>query len=209
MKAFISLCQGVASPVVARSSLQIARHRMNIFIRLLGCVYGIWNLDFFRTIIPPICVSVTPLQALALDYAIAFYPLLLVTVTYILVSMYSRNVRVIVWLWKPFHKLLGFFSNKKTDFESSIVKAFATFFLLSYLKLIDVSFDFLLYTEMYTFEHSNSRQYSIRYVLYLDASVDYFSKEHLPYAITALFVLIFVIIFPLVFLVIYPMRWFQ
>ena len=209
MKAFIFLCQGVASPVVARSTLRIARNKMDIFIRLLGCAYGIWNLDFFRTIIPPICVSITPLQALVLDYAIAFYPLLLITVTYALVSMYSRDVRVIVWLWKPFHKLLGSFRNKNFDFEGSLVKAFATFFLLSYLKLIDVSFDFLLYTEMYTFEHSNSSQYSVRYVLYLDASVDYFSKEHLPYAITALFVLIFVIIFPLVFLVIYPMRWFQ
>ncbi len=62
---------------------------------------------------------------------------------------------------------------------------------------------------MYTFEHNNSSQYSVRYVLYLDASVDYFSKEHLPYAITALFVLTLIIIFPLVFLVIYPMRWFQ
>ena len=209
MKAFIFLCQSVASPIVARSFLRVARNRMNIFIRLLECVYGIWNLDFFRTIIPPICVSVTPLQALALDYAIAFYPLLLVSVTYILVNMHGRDVRVIVWLWKPFHKLLGSFRNKNFDFEGSLVKAFATFFLLSYLKLIDVSFDFLLYTEMYTFEHSNSSQYSVRYVLYLDASVDYFSKEHLPYAITALFVLIFVIIFLLVFLVIYPMRWFQ
>ena len=127
MKAFISLCQGLASPIVLRSFLRVARNRANIFIRLIGCVYGIWNLDFFRTIIPPICVSVTPLQALALDYAIAFYPLLLVTVTYILMSMYSRDVRVIVWLWKPFHKLLGSFRNKKTDFEGSLVKTFATF----------------------------------------------------------------------------------
>ena len=63
-------------------------------------VFGNW-INIFQTIIPPICVSVTPLQALALDYGIAFYPLLLATVTYILVSMYSWDVRVIVWLWKP------------------------------------------------------------------------------------------------------------
>ena len=82
MKAFISLCQGVASPIVARSFLGISRNRMNIFIRLLECVYGIWNLDFFRTIIPKL-------------------PLLLATVTYILMRMYSWDVLVILWLWKP------------------------------------------------------------------------------------------------------------
>ena len=44
MKAFISLCQGVASPIVLRSFLRVARNRMDIFIRLAGCVYGfgIW-----------------------------------------------------------------------------------------------------------------------------------------------------------------------
>ena len=71
-------------------------------LKILGTWYGIWNLDFFRTVLPPICLDITPLQALVLDYAIAFYPLLLVVMTYILISLHSRDVRVVVWLWKPF-----------------------------------------------------------------------------------------------------------
>ena len=40
-------------------------------------VLGIWNLDFFRTVIPDICLNVNTPQVLALDYLVAFYPMLL------------------------------------------------------------------------------------------------------------------------------------
>ena len=45
--------------------------------KVLFAIYGIWNLDFFRTLIPHICVNVDTLKALALDYAVAVYPLIL------------------------------------------------------------------------------------------------------------------------------------
>ena len=45
--------------------------------KVIFTLYGIWSLDFFRTLMPHICVNVDTLQALALDYAIAFYPLIL------------------------------------------------------------------------------------------------------------------------------------
>jgi len=35
-------------------------------------MYGIWNLDFFRTLVPHICLQVNTLKALVLDYAIGF-----------------------------------------------------------------------------------------------------------------------------------------
>ncbi len=46
---------------------------------------GIWNLDFFRYLIPSFCIkkSLTPLQSAALEYVIAIYPLLLVAITYV------------------------------------------------------------------------------------------------------------------------------
>ena len=40
-------------------------------------LYGIWNLDFLRTVIPHICLNVTTLQVLAPDYVLAVYPLVL------------------------------------------------------------------------------------------------------------------------------------
>ncbi len=57
--------------------------------------------------------------------------------------------------------------------------------------------------------NANSKEYAIRYVLYYDATVEYFGQDHLPYAILALFVGVFVVILPIVFLLVYPMNWFQ
>ena len=165
------------------------------------------TLTFSEQSFPQYVLDITPLQALALDYAIAFYPLLLVLITYMLIKLYSHDVRIIVWLWKPFYKCFGSIRNT-WDFEGSVVKAFATFFILSYLKLLNVSFDFLIYAEVYTLKNS-CLSYSTRYALYYDASIEYFGKEHLPYAVLALFVMTFVILLPVAFLIIYPMRCFQ
>ena len=207
MRAFISICQGLASPIVITALLRLAKNRMSTATRILGLIYGIFNLDFFRTVLPPICLDITPLQALALDYAIAFYPLLLALITYVLIKLYSYDVRIIVWLWKPCYKCFGLIRNT-WDIEGSVAKAFATFFILSYLKLLDISLELLMYTEVYTLKNSSSN-YSTRYALYYDASVEYFGKEHLPYAVLALFVMTFVVILPVAFLIIYPMRCFQ
>ena len=38
-------------------------------------LYGVWNLDFFRTLYPPICLNIDPFQVLVLDYVVAAYPL--------------------------------------------------------------------------------------------------------------------------------------
>ena len=207
MRAFIAICQAIVSPIAIKTYLRAAKFKNTLIIRMLGLIYGIFNLDFFRTVLPPICLDITPLQALTLDYAIAFYPLLLVLITYVLIKLYSHDVRIIVWLWKPFHKCLRLIRNT-WDFEGSVAKAFATFFILSYLKLLNISFELLIYTEVYTLKNS-SLSYSTRYALYYDASIEYFGKEHLPYAVLALFVMTFVVLLPVAFLIIYPMRCFQ
>jgi len=110
--------------------------------RIVFALYGIWNLDFFRTLIPHVCLKVSTLQALALDYAIAFYPLILLSITYVLIELHACNVRVIVVLCRPFHRCVSCLRSH-CDVKTSIVGAFATFFLLSYLRILGVSFDLL------------------------------------------------------------------
>ena len=110
LKLFISISQGIFSPIVARAFLSVVSRKAYIenFTRALGSFYGIWNLDFFRTVIPPICgTDISQIQVLALDYAIAFYPLVLVILTYFLISLHSCDVRIVVWLWRPFHKVFS------------------------------------------------------------------------------------------------------
>ena len=208
VRGFITVCQGLASSISLRAYLTVAESTAytNILLRTTGTLYGIWNLDFFRLVIPPICLNLSSLQALALDYAIAFYPLLLVVLTYILIILHSRGVRIVVCLWKPFQKLCA--SRKNWDLQGSVVKAFATFFLLSYLKILNTTFDLLVFTNMYSLPFGEKYYYK-HSSLYYDASVEYFKGSHLYYGIAAIFVGIFFVFLPLVFLVIYPMRWFQ
>ena len=206
VRGYISICQGLVSPMSIRAYLSIAVNKpyLDVSVRVVGLIYGIWNLDFFRTVIPPICLNINPIQSLMLDYAIAFYPLILVVLTYILISLHDRDVRIVVWLWKPFHKV--FHSLKRDwDFEGSVVKAFATFFLLSYLKILNITVDLLSYTEKYTLS-MGKQTYQAKPALYYDPSVEYFHGEHLYYGIAAILVGTFIVILPLVFLVIYPMR---
>ena len=48
------------------------------------------------------------MEALALDYVIAAYPIILVIISYVLIELYDRNVRCVVYLWKPFYWVLSF-----------------------------------------------------------------------------------------------------
>ena len=88
--------------------------------------------------------------------------------------------------------------------RTSIVEAFATFILLSYVKLLSVSSDLLIPTHVY---HVNGS--SVGLFVYYDATIEYFGREHLPYGVLAVFVLLVFIIFPLLLLLLYPMRCFQ
>ena len=207
LRAFITVSQGLSSPVCIRVLLRSGERSavIDFVIKSLATLYGVWNLDFFRTIIPPICLNITPLQALLLDYGIAFYPILLIIVSYILIRLYCHNTRLAIWIWKPFKRCFNT-SGTKWEVQGSIVNAFATFLLLSYMKVLVVSFDLLVYTEIY---NQNGSGYTITSALYYDASVEMFSKEHLPYAITAIIVLLIINVTPLLFLVFYPMKVFQ
>ena len=166
-------------------------------------LYGIWNLDFFRTLLPHICVNVDTLQALALDYAIAFYPLILLVITYVLIQVHICNFRIISFMCRPFHRCTEHFRSQ-WDVRTSIVEAFATFLLLSCVKFFNVSFDLLIPTQVY---HVNGS--SLGLYLYYDATIEYFGEEHLPYGVLAVFVILVFIFFPLLLLLLYPMQCFQ
>ena len=205
--AFVTFSQALVFPANVRVFLRASNkmsHSPGLAIKLISTLYGFWNLDFFRTFIPhKICLKVDTLQALALDYSIAFYPLGLIIVTYVLIELHDHNFRVIVWIWRPFHRCFARF-RQKWDIRASIIDAFATFLILSNIKILSVSLDLLTPTSVYSTNGSVVGLY-----LYYDASIEYFGKKHLPYAILALFVVLTFIIFPILLLFLYPMRCFQ
>ena len=144
LNGIVAVCQFLSCPLHLRGIMQGTKHtRMFVIVKILATSYGIWNLDFFRTVIPPICLPLSTLQTLALDYLVALYPLVLVLVTYALLTAYERGVGVVVLLCTPFHRW-AVRLRKKWKLKHSIIDAFVTFLLLSYVKLLNTSM-FLLF----------------------------------------------------------------
>ena len=149
-------------------------------IQIVGLMYGIWNLDFFRILDLDICLDVSTLTVLALDYAVAIYPLLLTVISYILIELHARNFRLVVILWRPFRYLISLV-RKNWDSKTTVIDAYATFFVLSYTKFFCVSADLLIPVRAYSITNNNST-----WVLYNDATIEYFGSEHIPYAVLAI-----------------------
>ena len=171
--------------------------------KVLIAFYSFWNLDLFRSIIPDFCLNVTTLQALALDYLIAFYPFLLIIFSYMIIRLYDSKVSVIVMIWRPFRALLSNF-RKSLDVRTSIIDSFATFFLLSFVKVLSVSSDLLIPTQIYQLGSNTST-----FGLYYSPTIAYLGEEHLPYAILASFILTLFVLIPMITLLLYPFRFFQ
>ena len=205
LEAFVVYAQTIATPanirIILAGLLTDYKYKgASLLCQLVAAFYGVWNLDFFRTLLPPICIRLSTLQVLALDYVIAIYPLLLIAITYILIDLYDRNISLLVWLWKPFRKCHKGDVNVKPAF----INAFITFLILSYVKLLSVSFDLLVYVNVYNSSGNNTGTF-----LFYDASIEYFGREHLPYAILAIFVVIIFLLLPLVFSLLHPLRCFN
>ena len=202
---FINLNQALASPINLRGIFLTLKRDYLLGARILAIPYTIWNLDFFRSLPLNICLDLTTLQTLAMEYAIAIYPLLLVVITYIVIELHARGCRVLVWLWRPFHRCCVRFT-RAMDTQSSIVKAFATFLLLSYVKLLNTTLDILLPVQLY---HISPNEDGSGWYVYYDASYHYFSYNHLPYAIMSITLFLIFGLSPLILLIVYPMSCFQ
>ena len=97
-------------------------------VSILISIYNIFNLQFFQSFFPPLCISeeMTNMEVLALRYVVALYPLLLILIIYALVCLYDRNFKPLVLVWRSFGAIISCFINVRY----SLFDAFASFFLL-------------------------------------------------------------------------------
>ena len=123
----------------------------------------------------------------------------------ILIVLYDRNYRVITIIWMPFQFFFSLFK-RRWEVRASPVDAFSTFFLLSNIKFLNVSFDLLTPTRVY---HLYGDTYDYTYALYYSGDIEYFGREHLPYGILAIVMLCVFVILPVAILTLYPFAFFQ
>ena len=202
---FVVYSQAMSTPSVVRNLVTEVSSRpvLSKFVKAGLTLAGVWNLDFFRTILPDICLDLNSFQLLLLEYAVSFYPLLLILISYCMIDLHDRGFKVVVLLWKPFVKFFTFVRSD-WDIRTAIIHTFATFLLLSYMRVICISFYLLAPVKI----HDVTGR-TVGWFLYSNSSVLFFSKEHLPYGIVALVVTVFCSIFPALLMILYPMVCFQ
>ena len=152
--------------------------RINYILNVIIGIYSIWNLDFFRSIYPPFCLhpNMSALGVLSLDYLVAIYPMVAVILTYSIVQKLSYVSCLSGSLKKCLHIFI-----KEGNTGSSLIESFATFILLSYVKILNVTFNILTPIYLYNMNGTHGRPH-----VYNDPHTEYLSKQHLPYFVLAI-----------------------
>ena len=171
------------------------------FSRIHSFLLGFLSFRFFYIDQLSFCLwkGATVLQNLTFNYVTSLSSALLLGLYILLVNKVSFRVR------KNTNACIGKvtqFMKEKNFFKISTVHSISTFLILSYTQYTVASFQILsrlvLYGEGGTQSHS---------VVRLQGNVKYFGPDHLPYAIPALLVLIFLSLPPPLLLISYPLLW--
>jgi hypothetical protein len=104
--------------------------------KIISLFYGVWNLDFFRYVLPAFCVSskIQLTHILLLNYISSIYPIVLIFLTWLCIELHDRNFRPLVWLWRPFH-ICFIKLRRKWDTRRDMIDVIASFFLVSFSKV--------------------------------------------------------------------------
>ena len=182
---------------------------LSLMVKIIQVLCGIWNLDFFRHIVPPFCVSshLNNIQALSLDYIHIVYPFLLILFTFSCIELHARNFRPIILLWKPFHGIVTRL-RRSWDPRASIINAISTFLLLALSKSIVITYNSLAVTFLILVEPGPVRERHNSF-LYVDPTIRAFSVQHLPYYISSILLLVILLGLPVLLLCLYPIKIFR
>ena len=176
-------------------------HRLDI--KIILALYRVFNLDFGHYLLPPYCLSskLKFIHGAYLGYISAFYPPLLILLTWICIELHGRNFRPLVWLWRPFHRCFVRL-RRGWDTKSDIIDVFTTFFLLSCGKILYQTLLLLNRDEILNINLLGHRFTS--YQCLADQSISYGSTYHLLFAIPSVLIFLICTILPLLLLILYP-----
>ena len=178
-------------------------HHMSSSLRVLldlsVTISQFWGLQFFKTIIPPFCISekLTGIHVHMLNLVPAIYPLVLVIVTCILMELHARKYRILEILWKPVKIILN-----KADMTAvtsdAVFHALASCIFAVLLAMSQLFNSINIY---------NSTGHIIQKgVTYIDPTVEWNNHTSIPCVLTAVLICSIITITPSVVLCIYPTR---
>ena len=195
-------------PEISDVVLVASKHTKWLFTVMMT-ICDLWNLRFFRYMVPSFCIvsGLKPIHIAFLDYISVLYPLCLIFLTWVCVQMYDRKYRLLVWLWKPFQ---GCFKGRQYTID--FINAFASFFLLSFTKVIYQVVLLLIQRRIKRQKiYDNRYDYFLGFthVVGVDQTVLYGNIEHLFFVIPAVVLCFVFCVLPTLFLILYPLRPFR
>ena len=177
--------------------------------KVILVLYGIFDLDFISHTVPPFCVSkdLRLYHRVFLGYITAFHPMMLILITWICIELHDHNFRMIVFLWRPFHKCFVRL-RRGWDTKNDLIDVFATFFLLSFVKIMYQTVLVTNTSMLDTFSLSGEYLY-YSYVSGVDNSIPTASAKYIIAVISALVICIIFNLLPILLLVLYPFGTFR
>ena len=199
---FVLAAQIYSSPLVMKSSINMKQFSQyqGVIVEITATIFSPWNLDFFKAVYTPECISpgINTLQSSIIDGMIGLYPLMMLILLYTLVTLRDRGFRVALIIDRVFSRF-----RSSLNLKSSLIDTFATFYLLSYMKIGFAGLFILAGTRVW----NSDGTYML--VVYADPSIPYFGHSHIGYAIASILLEMFVVVLPTLLLLFYPFRWFQ
>ena len=179
------------------------------FVEIYQLCYGVFHLQYFELLdsFPRMCTykSRSALTVVVIDYISAVCPIVIIFIIWLV--MYTSDYCIFTGkrnaVGKVAHCLRNIYRkvkpNKNISLSQSFFRGLVTFLVLSYTKFTLVTFTLLKPAYL---SGPGGKHYDT--VVNLDGTLEYFGHGHLPYAIPAILVLIFIVLLPLVILAMYP-----
>ena len=171
---------------------------------------NIFNLNFVAFLVNyPLCITsnMSPLQAISFWYVIPSFPLALLLLVYIWITMYDKGFRCVVTVTQTAHRLLARFW-RITNTERSLIHSLFTIYLLCFTQLASTSLQ-ILHHVVWSVGRKRNEKYESGSVFFYDGTVQYFGWPHCIAGICAIVVLIFIVILPMLYIQLYPFKIFH
>ena len=165
---------------------------------------NIFNLDFTPFVYNyPLCISpnTTPLGVLSFWYVIGFYPLLLLLLLYVWITLYDKGYKCVVFITRPFHRCMARFWSM-TGIEPSFTHSIASIYILCFTQLTATSFKILSFNSPNPYESFNAK-------FFYDMKQGYFQGVHAVAGSFAILVLMIMIVLPTLYILFYRFKWFH
>ena len=206
MLGYVIFCQTISygfESISVKAYNSIVHSRVPLLASVLLSITEFWNLNILKTVIPPFCISdrLTEMHVIVLKLVSTIYPLLIAITSLLLIHLHSRQNKTIVILLKPLSFVLKL-TNGKAITSDSVIRTFASFLFLSSTKTFFVFTSVIKSVPVIT----NIDGSTYKLVLYADASIEYYSREHILYLLLALIQCLLLVFLPSLLLFLYPTR---